>query len=105
MDTELTESQTASDGGPSSYYDFEEGWVTLNDMMEAKAMSQWGAFSLHLKDIGKAIFRFGAKRGIDYAYDARKIVYSGLRLLVMLEGKEKTSLFLDSLTEDRQFLP
>lgn len=103
--TIVTESQTASNGGPTSYYDFGESWTTLNDMMEEKALTQWGAFSLHLKDIGKAIFRFGAKQGIDYAYDARKIVYSGLRLLIMLEGKGEAQAFLKTLTEDRQFRP
>jgi len=92
-----------SDGGPSSYYDFEGDWRTLNDMMECKAVQQWGPYSLHMKDIGKALFRFGAKAGTTMAYDARKIVYSGLRLLMMLEGRNAVAAELARLAKDPQF--
>lgn len=92
-----------SDGGPSSYYDFDPGWVTFNDFMEAKALAQWGPFSLHLKDIGKAICRWGTKEGTTDAYDARKIIYSGLRLLIMLEGREAVVALLQRLSNDPQF--
>lgn len=92
-----------SDGGPSTYYDFDKSWSTLNDMMEYKALNQWGSYSLHLKDVGKAIFRFGTKLGTTDAYDARKIVYSGLRLLGMIEGKEAMREELLKLLDDNQF--
>lgn len=91
------------DGGPSSYYDFDPGWVTFNDFMEDKALKQWGPFSLHLKDVGKAICRWGTKEGTTDAYDARKIVYSGLRLLIMLEGREAVVALLQRLSSDPQF--
>lgn len=99
----LKELGIKSDGGPSSYYDFKEGWTTLNDMMEYKAIHQWGAYSLHLKDLGKAIFRFGVKVGTAPAYDARKIIYSGLRLLGMIEGKNAIRQELLKLLDDNQF--
>lgn len=92
-----------SNGGPSSYYDFPQGAVTWNDVAEIKAQSQWGAFSYHMKDIGKAIMRFGAKDGTTNAYDARKIIYSGLRLLGMIEGKDAMRKELLALLDDPQF--
>ena len=30
-----------SDGGPSEYYDFREGWNTWNDFADYKAKEQW----------------------------------------------------------------
>ena len=92
-----------SDGGPSNYYDFDPGWTTFNDFMEAKAKTQWKEYSLHLKDIGKALCRWGTKDGTTVSYDIRKIIYSGLRLLLMAEGKEATRKFLKTLLEDKQF--
>jgi len=92
-----------SDGGPTAYYDFDPGWVTANDFMESKAASQWGGYSLHLKDVGKALFRFGAKSGTSISYDIRKIIYSGLRLLVMAEGQEAARKELQRLLDDPQF--
>ena len=92
-----------SNGGPSSYYDFPHGAVTWNDVAEIKAQAQWGAFSYHMKDIGKAIMRFGAKDGTTNAYDARKIIYSGLRLLGMIEGKDAMRKELLDLLDDPQF--
>jgi hypothetical protein len=97
--------QVASDGGPSSYYDFLPDWVTFNDFMEHKAAHQWGGFALHMKDIGKALCRFGLKKGTAQAYDARKIVYSGLRLLLMIEGRESVARELKRLADDPQFRP
>ena len=94
---------TKSNGGPSSYYDFPQGAVTWNDVAEIKAVTQWGAFSYHMKDIGKAIMRFGAKDGTTNAYDARKIIYSGLRLLGMIEGKDAMRKELLALLHDPQF--
>lgn len=94
-----------SNGGPSTYYDFPKGneWVTLNDLMEWKAINHWGHLSLHLKDVMKACFRIGTKPGVDQSYDARKIVYSGLRMLVMMKGREEVASFLHQLTQDPQF--
>lgn len=92
-----------SDGGPSSYYDFPEGVVTWNDVAEIKAVEQWGAYSYHIKDIGKAVMRFGAKDGTSNAYDARKIIYSGLRLLGMIEGNAAMRAELLRLIDDPQF--
>lgn len=92
-----------SDGGPSTYYDFKPDWVTLNDAMEYLAEHRWGKYALHLKDSMKACFRFGSKDGADVSYDAKKLVYSGLRLLVMIEGKGKVQQFLAKLAADPQF--
>lgn len=92
-----------SDGGPSSYYDLPYSAVTWNDIAENKAIDQWGPYSYHMKDIGKAIMRFGAKDGTSNAYDARKITYSGLRLLGMIEGKESMRAELLRLLDDPQF--
>lgn len=92
-----------SNGGPSSYYDFEPGAVTWNDVAEVKAQTQWGAYSYHMKDISNAVMRFGAKDGTTSAYDARKIIYSGLRLLGMIEGKQAMRQELLSLLNDKQF--
>ena len=92
-----------SNGGPSSYYDFDPGWVTFNDFMEHKAKTQWLAYSLHMKDIGKSICRFGVKAGTTDAYDARKIIYSGIRVLGMIEGKQAMRAELLKLLDDPQF--
>lgn len=92
-----------SNGGPSSYYDFKPDWVTLNDLMEHKAKTQWGAYSLHLKDSMKAGMRFGAKDGTSVGYDARKMVYSDMRLLIMAEGKVAAREYLKKLLDDPQF--
>lgn len=99
-----TEAQK-SDGGPTSYYDFAPGWVTFNDFMEHKALNQWHGFSLHLKDIGKALCRFGTKAGTTQAYDVRKIIYSGLRLLMMIEGRDAAFNEMQKLMADPQFKP
>lgn len=103
---ELVETPVESEqykGGPSSYYDFDEGWVTLNDCMEWLSKNRWKEYSLHFKDLMKACFRFGAKESNDLEYDVNKIIYSGLRLLVMLKGKEHTASYLKKLSEDPQF--
>lgn len=92
-----------SDGGPSGYYDFKPEWVTLNDAMEHHATARWGAYALHLKDAMKACWRFGGKDGTDHAYDARKLVYSGMRLLVMIGGVKTARDYLLTLLDDPQF--
>ena len=97
---------SSSNGGPSSYYDFPPNrWVTLNDLMEYKSTEHWLGFALHLKDVVKASFRFGVKEGVDNSYDARKIVYSGLRLLLMIKGRNEVANFLYDLSRDPQFKP
>lgn len=98
--------ETPNNGGPSSYYDFgpeSKDWVTWNDMMEHFAATQWKEFSLHMKDLGKAMRRFGLKAGTTRSYDARKIIYSGLRLLIMLEGRDAVVRELERLSADPQF--
>lgn len=91
-------------GGPSKYYDYPfNDWTTGNDMMEYFATEVWGAYSLHFKDIFKAGLRWGNKSGTTEEYDARKIVYSGLRLLGMISGKQAVADYLKELSEDKQF--
>lgn len=92
-----------SDGGPSSYYDFPPDCTTWNDFLEHKAKTQWGAYSLHMKDVGKALCRFGAKAGTEDEYDMRKIVYSGARMIVMKSGKAAAREYLQRLLDDPQF--
>lgn len=95
--------EISSDGGPANYYDFPEKWKTLNDLMDGKAKTQWHEHSFHLGNICKAVFRWGEKKGTTKNYDARKIVYSGLRVLLMLEGKQSVQKYLKELIEDEQF--
>jgi hypothetical protein len=92
-----------SDGGPASYYDFPPDWQTLNDYIEYKSEHQWGADSFHLANITKAGCRWGDKDGTSKTYDARKIVYSALRILRRLCGAEEVRKFLWELLEDDQF--
>ena len=93
----------ASDGGPSAYYDFHAGWRTWNDFADYKATQQWKEHSFHLGNVGKVLCRWGDKSGTSKSYDSRKIVYSGLRVLLMLEGKESVKTYLKNLLEDNQF--
>lgn len=92
-----------SDGGPSTYYDFQRDWKTWNDFADHKAKEQWKEHAFHLGNIGKSICRWGDKKGTTKSYDARKIIYSGLRVLLMLEGKESVQDYLKELSEDEQF--
>ena len=92
-----------SDGGPSEYYDFKESHKTLNDWMEDKAKSQWGAYSLHMKDLGKGMCRFGNKNGVTEGYDINKMLYSTIRMKVMEVGKQKAVEYILSILEDKQF--
>ena len=93
-----------SSGGPSSYYDmpFKE-WDTTNDQMEYLAEHKWGKYGIHLKDIFKGLCRWGDKEGTTEEYDARKIVYYGLRVLRMLVGKKAVQEYLSELANDKQF--
>lgn len=93
-----------SSGGPSSYYDMPfQDWVTTNDMMEYLASNKWGKYGIHFKDIFKALCRWGDKSGTDLKYDAKKIIYYGCRVLVMISGKETLRQYLNELLDDRQF--
>lgn len=92
-----------SDGGPSSYYDFDPDWKTWNDFADYKSQAQWKEHSFHLGNVGKSICRWGDKGGTTKSYDARKIVYSGLRVLMMIEGKECVREYLEDLRENPQF--
>ena len=94
---------TKSDGGASSYYDFPAGATTLNDVMEDLAANRWHGDALHLKDIFKAAWRWGEKEGTTKAYDARKIIYYGARLLMLYAGVEALRTTLQSLLDDKQF--
>lgn len=92
-----------SDGGASSYYDFPPGAVTLNDLVDLKSDNQWLGDSFHLANIVKAAWRWGNKAGVDKTYDARKIIYSGCRLLMKLGGVKEVRKMLQSLLDDPQF--
>lgn len=92
-----------SDGGPAGYYDFPESWKTFNDFIEGKSQTQWLGFSFHLGNIGKALCRWGDKDGTSIEYDAKKIIYSGVRVLKMIIGVEATRLYLFRLLDDPQF--
>jgi len=92
-----------SDGGPVSYYDFPASWTTFNDFIESKSKTQWLGFSFHLGNIGKALCRWGDKDGTSIEYDAKKIIYSGVRILKMIIGTEKTREYLQRLLDDPQF--
>jgi hypothetical protein len=97
------QSKVNSNGGPSSYYDFPGNWRTWNDLADYKAKNQWLEYSFHLGNIGKAIYRWGEKNVTTKNYDVRKIVYSGLRVLLMMEGKEQVQKYLKELQQDPQF--
>jgi hypothetical protein len=93
-----------SDGGPASYYDFPPDWTTLNDYIEYKSGAQWGADSFHWGNITKAGCRWGDKEGTTKEYDAKKVVYSALRILRRLCGNKIVQDFLSELAKDPQFL-
>lgn len=90
-------------GGPSEYYDFPSGAVTLNDILEYKADNSWLGDSFHLGNLLKAIWRWGNKGGTSKEYDARKIIYTGCRLLMKYAGKEAVHTELKKLLVDKQF--
>lgn len=97
------EKQISSDGSASAYYDFPKGALTLNDLLEFKGDKQWLGDSFHLSNIVKAAWRWGDKAGVDKPYDARKIIYSGCRLLMKLSGVQEVRKNLQSLLDDPQF--
>tara|TARA_R110002012_G_scaffold23959_2_gene80823 strand:+ start:1712 stop:2041 length:330 start_codon:yes stop_codon:yes gene_type:complete len=96
-------SNTISDGGPSSYYDFPPHWNTQNDYIEHKSKYQWKEYSFHLGNISKALTRWGDKDGTSVEYDAKKIIYSAARVLKSVIGVDKLREYLNSLLDDPQF--
>lgn len=86
-----------ADGGPAEYYDFPEGAITLNDLIEYKNMD------FHRGNIFKACWRWGTKSGTTEDYDARKIIYSGARLLQKLAGVDALRETLQKMLDDPQF--
>ena len=99
----MSMSKPNSDGGPSDYYNFPKSWTTFNDFIEYKSETQWRGFSFHLGNIGKALCRWGDKDGTSIEYDAKKIIYSGVRVLRMIVGTERTRDYLQRLLDDPQF--
>lgn len=91
------EEAVSTNGGPSLYYDFPEGAITLNDLIEYKDMG------FHRGNIFKACWRMGTKKGTTEDYDMRKIVYSGLRMLKKEVGADEVQRYLKELTDDPQF--
>ena len=101
---ERDKEQHISDGGPQLYYDLPfQDWVTISDMVEYLSDKQWGKHSWIFKDILKACTRFGKKSGTDEAYDAKKIIYYGARLLMSVTDKATTRKYLQQLLDDKQF--
>lgn len=91
------DSKSQSSGGPTEYYDFPQGAITLNDLIEYKEMD------FHRGNIFKACWRWGTKEGVTEAYDARKIIYSGCRLLMKLKGVEELRNTIQKILDDPQF--
>lgn len=93
----ILEEPIQTNGGPSLYYDFPEGAITLNDLIEYKDMN------FHRGNIFKACWRMGTKEGTSEEYDMRKIVYSALRMLKKDQGVDEVKRYLKELTDDPQF--
>ena len=100
----MIKDQHTSDGGPQLYYDLPfQDFTTVNDMVEYLSDKQWGKHSWIFKDIIKACTRFGKKAGTDEAYDAKKIIYYGCRLLMSVTDKDTARKYLQQLLDDKQF--
>lgn len=91
------------DGGPASYYDINFKVKTLNDIIEKKGHLHWKGDSFHIANILKAIWRWGVKDGTTEAYDARKIIYSGARLLMRYTDVKEVRNTLQAMLDDKQF--
>ena len=85
------------EGGPAYYYDFPKNVITLNDLIEFKEMD------FHRGNIFKACWRWGEKSGVAKEYDARKIIYSGARILMRLSGVKELRDTLQKILDDPQF--
>lgn len=100
----ILEKPIKSDGGPSAFYDQPyKDWVTTNDQMEWLAEAKWGKYAIHLKDIFKGLCRWGDKEVATIEYDARKIIYYGVRVLKMIVGVDEMRKYLQTLLDDPQF--
>ena len=98
------ETPTSKTGGSASYYDFPfKEWVTVNDMIDYLSQKQWGWRSYIFKDILKACFRWGQKEGTTEIYDAEKIVYYGVRLLLSVSDIKTVRKYLQTILDDEQF--
>lgn len=95
--------EKAPDGGPANYYDIRYQVKTLNDLIENKSEEHWKGDSFHLSNILKATWRWGIKQGTTEAYDARKFIYSGARLLMKYAGVKELRKTLKAMLEDKQF--
>ena len=93
---------TKPDGGPSDYYDLQNGG-TLNDELEHKGEHQWKGDTFHLANVVKAAWRWGIKDGTTKEYDARKFIYSGCRLLMKYAGVKEVRNTLQRMLDDPQF--
>ena len=93
------------DGGPADYYDLprDTPMNTLNDILEWKGETQWLGDSFHLSNIIKAGWRWGIKDGTTKAYDSRKFIYSGARLLMKYAGVKALRETLQKMLDDPQF--
>lgn len=89
---------TKPDGGPAGYYDFPDGAITLNDLIEFKKMN------FHRGNIFKACWRYDTKEGVDKVYDERKILYSASRMLKQSLGVKGLRKELERLLADPQFM-
>lgn len=92
-----------SDGGPTGYYDFPPEWKTTNDYIEYKSKHQWKEHSFHLGNITKALTRWGEKDGTTIEYDAKKILYSIVRVMCATMGKKEAKAYVLKMMEDKQF--
>ena len=95
--------EKAPDGGPANYYDIRYQVKTLNDLIESKSEEHWKGDSFHLSNILKATWRWGIKQGTTEAYDARKFIYSGARLLMKYAGVKELRKTLETMLNDHQF--
>tara|TARA_R110000824_G_scaffold400866_1_gene609630 strand:+ start:28976 stop:29542 length:567 start_codon:yes stop_codon:yes gene_type:complete len=93
------------DGGPAGYYDLptDRPMNTLNDILEWKGDTQWLGDSFHLANVTKGGWRWGIKDGTSKAYDSRKFVYSGARLLMKYAGVSELRKTLQKMLDDPQF--
>jgi len=94
---------TKPDGGVAAYYDLPPDAVTLNDLIEHKAYTQWLGDTAHLFNIFKAAWRWGIKEGTTKEYDSRKFIYSGARLLMKHAGVKALRDTLQKMLDDPQF--
>lgn len=83
LDLDLLKSQKIkSNGWATEYYQIPEGTKEIQDLIEHKKMN------FAVGNIFKACYRLGAKEGIDYLYDLRKIAWYVDRELKRLENND-----------------